>query len=294
MLNFMRTVVSMTALAFLMPVSALADAENPVKLWTVEGLANPESALIDQAHSAIYVSNVNGGPLDKDGNGFISKVSREGKLIELRWVEGLDGPKGMALYDGRLYVSDIDQLVVIDVATAKVERKYQTHGAKFLNDVAAGDGSIYVSDMFTNTIHRLQKGQWEAWLQDDRLNFPNGLWHGGDSLLVACWGSNATDQTGNGGLVSVNLSDRSIMQFSKENFGHLDGLEKDIDGDFYVTDWQAGILYHVELDGQHDVVMELSSGFADIGYVPQQDMLLAPMMKDNVLHAFKMHAPVKE
>lgn len=272
----------------------MADAENPVKLWTLEGLANPESALLDQAHGVIYVSNVNGTPLDKDGNGFISKVSSKGKLIELRWLDGLDAPKGMALHDGRLYVSDIDQLVVIEVATAKVLRRYQTHGAKFLNDVAVGDdGTIFVSDMFTNTIHRLQGGEWKAWLQDERLNSPNGLWHGGDRLLVASWGSNPTDQPGNGGIVSVNLADSSITQFSNENFGHLDGLERDIDGDFYVTDWTAGILYHVEVDGHHGVVMELSPGSADIGYVLQQDTLLVPMMKDSVLHAFKMHAPAE-
>ena len=54
---------------FILPFTVLADAENPVKLWTVEGLANPESVVFDNNHKVLYVSNVNGGPTDKDGNG---------------------------------------------------------------------------------------------------------------------------------------------------------------------------------------------------------------------------------
>ena len=281
------------ALAFLPSSPALADAENPVKAWTVEGLANPESAVFDEAHKVIYVSNVDGEPLAKDGKGFVSKVSMDGKVTKLRWVDGLNAPKGMAIHKGLLFVADIDQLVVIDISTAKIRSRHDTPGAKFLNDVAAGDdGSVFVSDMFTNTIHKWHKGQWAVWMQDAGLDSPNGLWHAGDGLVVACWGSAEIGQPGNGGIVTVSLGDKSISQFSKESFGHLDGLEMDIDGDFYVTDWSAGLLYHVELDGSHELLLELGSGSADIGYIVSKDMLLIPMMKDNVMHAYNMHAPV--
>ena len=280
------------ALAFLPSYPALADAENPVKSWTLEGLANPESAVFDERHNIIYVSNVDGEPTGKDGKGFVSKVSTDGELVELRWVDGLDAPKGMALHGDLLFVSDIDQLVVIDVSASSVKSRHATPGAKFLNDVAAGaDGSVFVSDMFTNTIHRWHDGQWAVWMNDAGLDSPNGLWHDGDSLLVACWGSAEIGTPGNGGIVRVSLGDQSISPFSKEGFGHLDGLEKDIDGDFYVTDWSAGLLYHVELDGTHELLLDLGSGSADIGYIAGMDLLLIPMMKDNVMHAYKMHAP---
>ena len=218
-------------------------------------------------------------------------MSRDGKIIKLHWVDGLDAPKGMAISNGKLFVADIDKLVVIEISTAKVWRRYDTPGASFLNDVTAGaDGVVYVSDMFTNTIHQWRNENWTPFMTDEKLNSPNGLLHGGDVMFVASWGNVAIGQPGNGGIVYVNMDDKSVVQFSNENFGHLDGLEKDIDGDFYVTDWSAGLLYHVELDGQQELLLELSPGSADIGFIASEDILLVPMMKDNVMHAFKMHA----
>src|SRR4029078_5301483 len=56
----------------------------PVELWQTTGLKHPESARPDPTATFAYVSNVNGQPLDKDGNGFISKVSlKDGKVLEL-------------------------------------------------------------------------------------------------------------------------------------------------------------------------------------------------------------------
>ncbi len=43
----------------------------------------------------------------------------------------------MAIYKGKLYVSDIDQLVEIDIENGKIIKKYNAEDAVFLNDVAA-------------------------------------------------------------------------------------------------------------------------------------------------------------
>ena len=90
----------------------------PVKLWETSGLKTPESALPVPAEGFAYVSNIGGQPTEKDGNGFISKVSlADGKIIELEWAKGMDAPKGLALAKGRLYAADIDKLVEIDAKT---------------------------------------------------------------------------------------------------------------------------------------------------------------------------------
>ncbi len=92
-----------------------ACAQQPVVLWETTGLKTPELALPVPAEGFAYVSNVAGKPTDKDGNGFISKVSlADGKIIALEWAKGLDAPKGLALAGGKLYASDIDKLVEID------------------------------------------------------------------------------------------------------------------------------------------------------------------------------------
>ncbi len=143
-----------------------AVSAQPAVLWETTGLKTPESALAVPAEGFAYVSNVAGKPTEKDGNGFISKVSlADGKIIALEWAKGMDAPKGLALAGGKLYTADIDKLVEIDPASGKILAKYDAPGAMFLNDVAAdAQGNVYVSDSNTSTIWRLAGGKLEKWL----------------------------------------------------------------------------------------------------------------------------------
>ncbi|MCK5713749.1 MAG: hypothetical protein KAI25_13585, partial [Hyphomicrobiaceae bacterium] len=59
----------------------------PVKLWETDGFKGPESALPVPAEGFAYVSNIAGKPSEKNGKGFISKVTLDaGKIIELEWA----------------------------------------------------------------------------------------------------------------------------------------------------------------------------------------------------------------
>ena len=132
---------------------------------------------------------MNGEGTVKDGNGFISKVSPDGKVVAMEWVSGLDGPEGARAGGWQAYAADIDKLAEIDIASGKVVNRYDAKDAKFLNDVAAdAAGNVYVSDMLTNTIWRLSDGTFEVFLKDDKLEGPNGLLVEGDTLLVGAWG----------------------------------------------------------------------------------------------------------
>jgi len=65
-----------------------------IKKWETDTLLRtPESVLLDEGRNILYISNINGQPTDKDGNGFISKVTLDGKIENLKWVEGFDAPK---------------------------------------------------------------------------------------------------------------------------------------------------------------------------------------------------------
>ena len=72
-------------------LAGMAAAE-PQKVWEVTGLKNPESALHDPAAGAIYVSNTNSDVMEKDGNGFITKLTPDGEVLALEWVKDLDSP----------------------------------------------------------------------------------------------------------------------------------------------------------------------------------------------------------
>jgi len=282
------------AIALMAAGAAFAGAgAQPMVLWETTGLKTPESALPVPAEGFAYVSNVAGQPTDKDGNGFISKVSlSDGKIIAFEWAKGLDAPKGMALAGGKLYVSDIDKLVEIDTASATILAKHDAPGATFLNDVAVDtQGNVYVSDSNTSTIWRLAGGKFEKWLEGPALKFPNGLYVDGDKLIVAAWGAPGTSsKTGASpaNLLEISIADKKISDLGDGTpVGNLDGIEP-IGDDFLVTDWVAGALYRIDRKGKATQLLDLDQGTADIGYVPETGLLLIPMMMSEKLIAYKV------
>jgi DNA-binding beta-propeller fold protein YncE len=270
---------------------ATVQAAEPVRIWELAGLSNPESVVYDPAGEALYVSNVNGAADAKDGNGFISRVSPTGEMLELNWVTGLDAPKGLALHNGRLYVADIDSLVEIDIAGAVISNTWTDSNAQFLNDVtAAADGRVFVSDMVTNRIHVLDNGSFSVWLEDAALENPNGLHAENGQLIVGAWGvmtdGFATEVPGH--LKTVNLEDKSINSLgSGSPVGNLDGVEP-VGGDFYVTDWMAGKLYRIDRAGNATLLLELEQGMADHEYMENDSVIVLPMMNNNTLLGYRV------
>jgi sugar lactone lactonase YvrE len=273
------------------------------KLWeTANDLKNPESVAYSPKLNVLFVSNVNGKPTEKDQNGFISKVSpANGSIIELNWVTGLNAPKGIALSNNnnRLFVSDLTDLVEIDINTGKIIKHFNAPGSAFLNDVVSDkQGNIYVSDTITNTIYKLDGNNitstLQPWLQSAQLNGPNGL-HVDESknkLIVASLGKFSKPGAG---IEVVDLKNKTITPLGKEGttspFGGLDGIESDPTGErYYVTDNPAGKLYLVNADGTgYGTLIDLhTQGAADIGFIPSQSTVIIPLMKDNKLAAYKL------
>lgn len=271
--------------------AATASAE-PKQLWEVTGLNAPESAVADLTSGVIYVSSIGGKPLDKDGNGFISQVSLDGRMIKADWITGLDAPKGLALRKGKLYVADIDQLVEIDVKEGKVLKKYPAKDAVFLNDVAASsDDQIFVSDTGTNTIWKLAEGKFESWLHKDELMGPNGLLVQGDQLVVAGFGKmGANGPEAPAYLMTVSLADKTVKPLGDgKPTGNLDGLEALDATHFLVTDYIAGGLFTADAEtGKLEKLIPLPSGSADLTYIPASKTVLIPLMNDNKLVAYKL------
>src|SRR5690606_35178107 len=117
----------------------------------------PESVYLDIKNNILYVANIDGKSDQKDGKGFISKLTLDGKVDKLEWVTGLNAPKGMGLVKNLLYVADLTAVSVIDITTGKVVATHEIEGANFLNDVTASEkGEVYISDSGTGKIHIIQ------------------------------------------------------------------------------------------------------------------------------------------
>jgi len=281
-------VVALTATLIAFSTAASA----PELLWETKGLAQPESVVEDPATGVIYVSNINGAVMQKDGNGFISRLTADGKMLERQWVKGLNSPTGLALHDRTLYAADVDQLIEINAASGEILKRYDAKGAVFLNDVVVDDdGIVYVSDTPMNTIWRLKDGSFEPWLANDALNGPNGLLIQGKTLIVASLGKvqSQGQKKELGTLLAVSLDDQKVSKVGKgELIGNLDGLQAIQPGVYLVTDWAQGALYRVDAKGKVDELIDLNQGSADLSYLPAKKMLLIPMMLDNSLVAYRL------
>lgn len=257
------------------------------KQWeTRKDLRIPESIVYDEARNILYVSNINGKSAERNGHGFISKVSLDGKIEVLKWVTGLNAPKGSAIYENKLYVSDIDHVVEIDLETGKILARYPAPGAQFLNDVAVdASGNVYVTDMFpaNSAIYRLSKGTMTVWMKGPELSRPNGLYMEAKQLLVG--------NSGDVSLKAITIADKSIRTIAKVGSG-IDGLRGDGKGNYFISDWQ-GKTSLVTASGQITVLIDTTASqinAADLEYIKGKKLLLIPTFSDNRVMAYTVEA----
>ncbi len=253
--------------------------ESRVPVWQLSGLAEPESVAAGPDGRTLYVANVGGEGEVKDGNGFISRVSTGGKLLERQWVTGLDAPKGAVVAGGKLYVSDIDRLVEIDIPAGKVAARYPIPGAKFLNDVAvAPDGSVLVSDSDTARIFALKDGKVSVWSDSPELKAVNGLMAEPDRLVVT---------TMQGKLLAIDYPARTVKVLAT-GLGDADGVTA-ADGDnYFVGEW-PGRLFRVTPDGKAQVLMDTRKKGAYINdFIRVGDLLIVPSWEPGKVSAYRV------
>jgi sugar lactone lactonase YvrE len=267
------------------------ESDQTQKIWeTPAQLKTPESVLYEPTVNVLFVSNIDGKPDENDGQGFISKVSPiNGTVIELNWVTGLNAPKGMAVSSdsSKLYVSDITDLVEIDIVNGQITNRYNAPGSAFLNDVVSdGQGNFYVSDTGTNATYKFDssnRSSLQIWLQNPELNSPNGLYIDNHTNKLVVVG---------GSLSLVDLANKTISDLGIQvPVGSLDGIEADTAKNlYYVTDWTAGKVYAINSDGtDYKTLIDLQKqGTADLGFIAGERMVIIPMMQDNNLEAYRI------
>lgn len=253
---------------------------------------NPESTYF---HAGTwFIANLGGydvDPSEKDGNGFISRIGPD-EVVSTRWVEGLDSPKGMRAHKGLLWVTDIDRLVAIDIASGKVKQTIALKGATFLNDVDVdvATGHLYVTDTLTDRIWRVAGKKASVFLSSPKLESPNGIVVGDGGIYIGSFGPNPnpqtfmTDQPGH--LLHVPFDSKAIHVMSAR-IGNIDGVERD-GKDILVSDFWGGQILRVRPDKTTEVVMRVAPSAADIGWDPKRRVIGVPQMVLNVVEFFEL------
>src|SRR5262245_35852591 len=169
---------------------------------TISGFSTPESVIHDTIQDIYFVSNVGpGNPGALDGNGFISRVNPNGTILQLAWVAGLNGPKGLWLFGDGLYVADVNTLRIFNrftgasIAAISIPNPFAQ--PLFLNDVVvANDGTAFITDNVNSAIFQVtSQGQPSLLASGPELGRPNGIQVQGANISWVTFFSNKVLRT---------------------------------------------------------------------------------------------------
>ena len=259
----------------------------PVRLeqaWATDAVfKTPESVLYDAQRNVLYVSNINNrSQATPDGDGFISRLNSNGTVEQLFWVSGLNDPKGMALYNGVLYVADINQVVAIASQTGSVIARYEAEGAQGLNDITVDEsGNLYISDKEGKKIYQLRNGRLSLWLDNTQGQEPNGLVAENNQLL--------TNFSTNGTVKKIDLNNKTVTDWLN-GIPSADGLVSDGRGNYFISNWNGEIYYATGLGNIWLVLgtKDQKINSADIGMSTRDQTLFVPTFFDNRVVAYRI------
>jgi DNA-binding beta-propeller fold protein YncE len=269
---------------------------------TVTELQSPYSFVHDPLDKGYFISSVNGEAENADNNGFITKLDPNGKLLNLKFIQGgkddvtLHAPKGMAVVEHVLYVADLDTLRGFDTATGKpvltlTIRSSTASQSKppqaSLSDVTFdGKGHLYCSDQKANTIYRVDPAAqtFSVLVTDRALAGPSGLVvHPKSGQIIAVsWDKGKISEISPDGVVTELFSNG----FFSNRFQNLRGVDFDRWGNMYVSDFTTGKVWRMSWDKRFQVIAEFLPSPGDLSIDRANNLILVPF---ELAHAAEMN-----
>ena len=248
----------------------------------IGGFRFPESVACDAESGTLYVSEFVSAlkPAEKDGQGRIAKVGRDGAVIEAQFLPApgdvLHKPKGVWVAGARLWVTDIDAVWVFDTQTRR-GRKLALPGAEFANDVALAGETLYVTDNRLDTVFAITPADFLdaavtptiAQVATGRSIYPNGVYPAADGTLLLAGMAGDGEPRG----IYARAADGDVTPVT-EGLGRLDGLYEMADGSLLTTDWSSAALLAWNEDGVRQVLAADFQGPADFCALRTGDELL--------------------
>jgi sugar lactone lactonase YvrE len=243
------------------------------------------------------VSNIIGGPAARDNNGFISRVSPDGRILALKWIAGgvngavLDAPKGLAIRGDTLVVADVGAVHLFNRRTGAPIVTRALPGL-VMNDVAWGaDGTLWITDTGpdrtqtpVDTAKDLDAlwqispaGQVRAVARGLALDRPDGLVLDDNGALVATFGANRIEHVN----VTGERGQQAVMTLPG---GRVDGLRRLPDGAMVVTSWDAMSVYRARPGDSLRVLLTDVTSPAGVAVDTRHGRLAVTSMRNNAMY----------
>lgn len=287
---------SLAAIAvFALGFASASQATSVIVEKTIAGFSSPESVAV--VGGDVFVSNlgVKLEPTVKDGDGFISRLDRQGNIKALKWADKLDGPKGLIVVDGILYVADIDRVLGFRVRDGKqvFALDMASTGSAFLNGFARYDNRrllLSATDIGKVFVIDLPKKSFSEMPFDTPPKGPNGMKKAGSRLMVVEWG---TDSQPNGNIKTYRLEGLQAKlekAYDLNPSGYFDGIVDLGANRWLISNWvkfePAGLLHVLDTrTGKVTVANEKSpiAGPADM-FLDDQGKLWVPGMMEGKVY----------
>lgn len=270
-----------------MQAQVSSPAASLTRIWEcTDDLITPESVLYNPDENVLYVSCINEHPWEKDNNGYIARLSADGKVLNARWATGLNAPKGMGITGGKLYVTDIDRVAVIDLSSGRILKWYLNPLAENLNDIAvSSQGTVYVSDSKGPFLFRIKDGELTELSGAPGTGMSNGLYLEKGLLLFG-------QQNRIGALDPENRQSETYIA----NTGYIDGIEAVGKQQYLISDW-AGHIFLAEPGKEKQLLLDTTKdglNAADIGYNPNGRIVYVPTFFHNGVTAYRFNPGAAE
>lgn len=245
-----------------MSVGGFVSAQTGLRVVN-DGLRFCESTL--PYNNGILVANFGTeelNPLNDEGRGYVMYY-KDGKTeIFIRPDGNLSAPKGMLVQSDRLFVCDVNKIVVYNIVdkSAKPVIIRLPEGHLFVNDLVTDGKYLYASVTNSDRIFRIDisgnKGYTpEEWLQ---VPGPNGLLINNGSMYVASYPADG-NTTGNNVIYKIGDIANPKLEKFVDIAGQYDGIAASTDGDYiYITNWAPASVSKVSLSDRSVTPVNIS------------------------------------
>lgn len=248
-----------------------------------EGFAIPES-VCPAGDGTVFISNIDAAKdkyWDDDGKGYISRADAKTlEILEERWADGFNGPKGMCIFGDQLWVADNARIIAVSLADPAQREVFEPEDAGQINDLATDGEIIYASDTTKSKIHRIKGSE-----LIDPIPAPkgvNGITFDESQMWAVSWDLHEIyriDPTGTEPPEAIGTA---------EHFESLDGIEVLPDGALVVSDFPGNKVCTVDPEALTvTTIAELPSP-ADIGLDREAGILYVPTFDANKVVAIQL------